>query len=211
MLTNVIFIFYGISLTVPELISWKHSFKNLNEELEIAEKKKQALNSLLGAGKISQPTFSLFSHEIDDAMTTIEKQRQALLEKMTSKMIELDEQVRTLEILMANLEIQHVTGEVDDTTYDREADLLTNGLESARKELEAVKDAAYQVSNLAPVAKEEEQNLEPESVVTGEGKEPSATETVPEPDGNPVQTIQCAQTNENQNDASSNGEQSQTQ
>jgi len=38
---------------VLNLISWKHSFNRLNEEFEMAKKKKQALDNLFETGRIS--------------------------------------------------------------------------------------------------------------------------------------------------------------
>lgn len=63
------------------LISWKHSFKRLNEEYEISKKKKHALDNLLSAGKISRQTYEVFNEEISGAIAEIEKQQKALLEK----------------------------------------------------------------------------------------------------------------------------------
>lgn len=129
-----------------KLISWKHSFRRLNEEYEIAKKKKQALDSLLGNGRISQSTHEMFDKEIADAIAEIERQKRDLLEKMNSKVRELESQIKTLEVLVANYEIQHVTGEVDEEVYQREISLLSVGLDTARKELEAVKEALNQLS-----------------------------------------------------------------
>lgn len=132
---------------MQKLISWKHSFRRLNEEYELAKKKRHALGNLLGTGKISESTHSLFDREIEDAMAEIENQRKALLEKMASKTMELEEQIRTLEVLFAKFEIQHVTGEVDEQIYQRETDLLSMGLENTRQELDAVQEAVSQLSN----------------------------------------------------------------
>lgn len=145
---------------MQKLISWKLSFRRLNEEYELANKKKQALGNLLSNGKISQSTCSLFNREIDDAMTEIENQRKALLEKMASKTMELEEQIKTLEILLANFEIQHVTGEIDEQIYQRETDLLSMGLETARQELDAVEEAVNQLSNSAMIGQQE---IEPQT------------------------------------------------
>jgi len=140
---------------VQELISWKLSFRRLNEEYELAKKKKKALDNLLSCGKISQSTHSLFNREIDDAMAEIENQRKALLDKMASKTTELEEQIKTLEILLANFEIQHVTGEIEEQIYQRETDLLSMGLETTRQELDAVQEAANQLSNSDVMAQQE--------------------------------------------------------
>lgn len=133
--------------TVLELISWKHSFRRLGEEFEAAKKKKQALDSLLATGRISQSTYDAFSNEIDEAMVEIEKEQQALQQKMRVKMTELETQTKTLEMFLANFEIQHVTGELNDEVYRRQVDLLSMGIESSRLELDAVKEAVDQLSN----------------------------------------------------------------
>jgi hypothetical protein len=128
------------------MISWKHSFEELNEEHEMTKKKKQALDNLLNTGRISQSTHELFSMEIAEAVTDIERRQKALLQKMNSKMVELEEQIKTLEILLANFEVQHVIGEVDEETYQREINVLSMGLETSRLELNSIKEAADQLA-----------------------------------------------------------------
>ena len=132
---------------VLNLISWKHSFKRLNEETEIAKKKKQALDNLLNNGRISQSTYELFNEEMDKAIAEIERQQKALLEEMNSKMEEFEKQIKTLEILLANFEIQHVTGEVDEEIYQRQVGVLATGLETAKHELDIVRDAVTQLTS----------------------------------------------------------------
>jgi len=155
MLTNVISSFAPINATVPKLISWKHSFKRLNEEYEIAKKKKQALDNLYETGRISQSTRDSFNNEILAAITEIEKQQQDLFAKMQLKTQELESQIKTLETIFANYEIQHVVGEIDEEIYQREINLLATGLETSKHELDIIKEAANQlcppVSVSAPV------------------------------------------------------------
>jgi hypothetical protein len=136
---------------VRRLITWKHSFRKLSEENEMAKKKKQALDNLLSSGRISQSTYESINTEISEAIAEIEKQQHALLEKMNSKMAELEGQIKTLEMLLANSEIQHVAGELEDEAYQREINLLLMGLDAARHELNAVKDAVSQLSTIAQV------------------------------------------------------------
>jgi len=133
---------------VLKLISWKHSFKKLNEENEMTKKKKQALDNLLNTGRISQSTYDLFNSEIDEAITEIERQQKALLKKMNSKMEDLEAQIKTLEMLLANFEIQHVTGEVEEEVYQHEMDILSMGIESAKHELDVVREAVNQLSSV---------------------------------------------------------------
>lgn len=130
----------------------------------MARKKRQALDNLLSVGRISQSTHGIFNKEIDDAISEIEKQQKALLEKMAAKVVELEGQVKTLEILLANFEIRHVTGEIDDEAYQRESDLFASGLDAAKHELEEVKEAADQLAT-GEFTVEEEIEQQPEENV----------------------------------------------
>jgi hypothetical protein len=152
--------------TVLKLISWKHSFKKLAEENEMAKKKREALDNLLNADRISQSTYDLFNSEIDEAIAEVERQQKALLEKMNFKMGELEEQVKTLEMLLANFEIQHVTGEVDEEVYQREMGVLSMGIDTAKQELDSVREAVNQLSSGKQISSTEvvvEQKMEPQS------------------------------------------------
>ena len=159
-----------------KLISWKHSFESLAEEFEMTKKKKEALHNLLDAGKISQPTYDSFNEKIDEAVAEIERRQRALLEKMNSKAGELEDHTKTLEMLLADFEIKHVTGEIDEEVYQREINLLSTGLEVARQELDTAKEAIDQLSSNLPVA--------PTDIVTPEEVELQTTESVeaPEPE-----------------------------
>ena len=141
-----------------KLISWKYTFKRLNEEYEIANKKKQALDKLFESGKISQSTRDSFTNDINAAIVQIEKQQKELIENMQLKTQELENQIKTLEILLANYEIQHVVGEIDEQIYQQEINLLTTGLETTRNELNVIKQSANQLcsppSIQAPAAPE---------------------------------------------------------
>lgn len=105
------------------------------------------MNSLLESGRISQPTYELFENEMNEAIAEIERQRKALLDKMAVKARELEEQIKTLEKLLANFEIQYVGGEIEDEIYQREIALLSMGLESTRQELNAIKETIKKLTN----------------------------------------------------------------
>ncbi len=96
------FLFCDRSYGALKVISWKYTFKRLNEEYEIANKKKQALDNLYETGKISAATRDSFTGDIAAAIAEIEKQRKELAERMQSKTPELEGQLKTLEMLLAN-------------------------------------------------------------------------------------------------------------
>ena len=111
------------------MVSWEQSFNRLNEEYEVAKKKKQALDNLLNTGRISPTTYETFNKEIDETITEIERQQKALLDRMKTKMVDLEQHINMLEMLYAKFEIQHVTGEIEEEIYQRETSLLSTGLE----------------------------------------------------------------------------------
>ena len=155
MLTNVNSYYRHRCVWCLKVITWKSSFNRLNEEYGIAKKKKQALDNLYEKGRISQSTHDSFNTEIDAAIMEIERQQKDLVQKMQGKTEELHSHIKTLEILLANYEIQYVAGEIDDNTYQLEINLLGNGLEAAKHELDTVQDAVNQLcgsSTPAPVA-----------------------------------------------------------
>ncbi len=128
MLRNVICCFALKVFGALKLISWKYTFKRLNEEYEIAKKKQQALDNLYSSGRISQSTRDSFNIEISAAIVAIEKQQKELVAGMQSKTQDLENQLKTLETLLASYEIQHVAGEIDEDIYQREISLLSTGL-----------------------------------------------------------------------------------
>jgi len=163
------------------LISWKNSFKRLNEEYETAKKKKEALDNLLNSGRISQSTFDLFNIEINEGIAELERQQKALLDKMSSKMRGLEEQIKTLEMLFANFEIQHVTGEVDEEVYQREITPLSMGLETAKQELDAIKEAMNQLSSDTQIPATNvvaQPEIEPQPSEVSQAEAETAKETV---------------------------------
>ncbi len=155
------------------MISWEYSFEKISKDLELAKKKKQALDDLFGTGKISQSTYDSFNKGLTDTITEIETHRKALAEKMTSKITELEQQVNTLEMFLANAEILYAAGEIDEELHTRESNAFTQGLEATKQELEVIKEV---VANLMPEKMELTLPLAPGEIVEA----PSAEEVIEE-------------------------------
>jgi hypothetical protein len=180
----------------------------------MAKKKKQALDNLLNTGRISQSTYDLFNNEIDEAVAEIERQQKGLLEKMNSKMEELEEQIKTLEMLLANFEIQHVTGEVDEEVYQREMGILSMGIETAKQELDTVREAVNQLSSGMQISSTEvvvEQKMEPQSAET-EVSEPKVEVVEEKLSESPVEPVEVKEVNsfQAQQETSQSAEESQS-
>jgi len=122
------------------LISWKYSFEKISKDLELARKKKQALDDLFNSGKISASTYESLDKELTDSISEIEAHQKNLANKMTSKIAELEEQIGTLEVFLANSEIQYAAGEIDEDLHANESGAFTLGLEAVKQQLNAIKE-----------------------------------------------------------------------
>lgn len=138
-------------------------------------KKKQALDNLFKTGRISEATHASFENDINAILMEIEKQQKDLSVKMQSKMQELETQIKTLETLLANYELQHVIGEIDEESYQQEITLLSTGLETAKRELDAIKDAINQLDSPKSVS----ESLPTEAVETTQPAPAEAKTDIP--------------------------------
>jgi len=128
------------------MISWKYSLEKINGELELAKKKREALDKLRGENKVSQLTYDSFSNEIAEAIAEIEAKQSTLVEKLKAKVSELEQQMKTLEYLLVNSEIRHVSEEIEEEAYVREHNVLALGLETTRQELDEIKEAIFSLT-----------------------------------------------------------------
>lgn len=123
------------SYSVFGLSLWKNSFEMVSRELELVKKRKQALHELLATATISQLTYETLSDELTDGLSYLESYRKSLIEKMKATASDVETQVSTLELFLANLEIHHAAGETEDESYSQQNDAITLGLEAAKNEL----------------------------------------------------------------------------
>jgi hypothetical protein len=123
------------------MISWKYSFETAVKELGMVKKKKQALDGLLNSGKISPSTYEHLNKEIVNAIAAIEADQKALAERMTARANELEKQIKSLEMFLADLEIHRAAGEIDEQTYGHQSNAISLGLEATKQELNDIKEA----------------------------------------------------------------------
>ena len=127
------------------MVTWKESFGRISTELDLTERKKQALENLHSAGRVSQFAFECLNKELTDETEEIETRRKALAEKMTGKLNELEEQRMALEMFLANTEMAYAAGEISDEIHAKESSALDFGLEATKQELSWIKDAIVQL------------------------------------------------------------------
>ncbi len=127
------------------MVTWKESFDRISVELGMTDRKKQALENLHIGGRVSQFAFECLNKELADETAEIETRRKALVEKMTGKLNELEEQRMALEMFLANTEMAYAAGEISDEIHAKESSALDLGLEATKQELGWIKDAIVQL------------------------------------------------------------------
>jgi len=174
------------------------------QELDLIGKKKQALDRLLASERISKSTFEYLEKKLTEETVNLEAQLKSLSDSMTARAQDLEQKIRQLEISLANLEMCHVTGQIDDKTYGIHNATILLGLEAAKQELGNVKDSllnalsgAVTIEELRKPEKEEVAPVEipkaeePEEVQ--EAEERTIFETPAAECSQPCETVESAE------------------
>ncbi len=156
------------------MISWKDSFEKINNELDLTRKKQNTLEELHSNDRISQHTYENLNKTLTTEIEQIEARRKELAEKMTSKLNELERQIGTLEMFLANVEMSYAAGEITEELHTQEVSALNFGLEATKNELSFIKEAIMQL-----VPKETQAELTT-TIETAETVEATPTETAME-------------------------------
>jgi hypothetical protein len=123
------------------LALWKYSFEVASKELELVIKKKQALDNLFNLSKISESTFNYLNNDLNDAITEAETHQKNLADRIAARATELENQLKSLELLLANSEIHYSAGEIGEELYTNQSNAITLGLEATQLELIDIKAA----------------------------------------------------------------------
>ena len=125
--------------------SWKLSYERTNRELELAEKKKQALDDLLAKGRMSQPTYDHLIKNLAENICQLENHLRSLGDKITNRADELKRQLTFIELFLASLEIRHISGEMDEGTYANHKGVFMRGFDATKAEMGQLEEALAKV------------------------------------------------------------------
>ncbi|MFQ6094874.1 MAG: CdvA-like protein, partial [Candidatus Bathyarchaeia archaeon] len=107
-------------------------------ELERARRKKQALESLLERGKISQTVYDRLIGEVKEEIAMIEKKTELQAHEAAKRVDELRNVIQILERHLINLEINFSAGEIDEEQFKREKEIYASGIKSLGMEMESL-------------------------------------------------------------------------
>jgi hypothetical protein len=127
------------------LSSWKNTFEVVHSELELANRKKQALDELLAKNRMSQPTYEHLVGGLNENIADLESHQKSLMQKMTERADELENQAELLKLFLATLEMRNIAKEIKQETYDENKQAFELGLKATEDELAEIKDTFTKV------------------------------------------------------------------
>ncbi|MBO3802741.1 MAG: CdvA-like protein, partial [Candidatus Brockarchaeota archaeon] len=129
--TEQLIIENGILILRPE---WKVNAEELRRDMEISKRRMSALQNLYAAGKVSARTYQELSEEYGKVLKCQEEERARLMRMLEGRNGELSRQIALLERLLADAEVQHITGEISEGEFKIAASSLKSGLDRALQE-----------------------------------------------------------------------------
>ncbi|MEM2344016.1 MAG: CdvA-like protein [Thermoproteota archaeon] len=123
------------------MFSWESDFEEAVKTINIYSKKIQTLKTLRESGKISEKTAEFLQKEFDNYVKTIEARKQTVLEKLETRLKEVQQQMEVIEKLIANNEIRFSAQEISEDRYTKIATALNYALEETRNEYESLREA----------------------------------------------------------------------
>jgi len=113
---------------------WKVDSEGLRREAEVSKRRMSALENLYSAGKVSARTYQELSEEYRKVLRSQEDDRQRLIYMLDNRNDELSRQIALLERLLADSEVQHITGELSENASKIAASSLKSGIDRALQE-----------------------------------------------------------------------------
>lgn len=128
------------------LSSWKSSFEKVRLELELAKRKKQALEELLAKNRMSRPTYEHLVKSLNENIVEFESHKKTLQQKMSERAEELKNQAELLKMFLATLEMKNIAKEIKSDIYEKNKQIFELGLEATENELAEINAALTKMS-----------------------------------------------------------------
>jgi hypothetical protein len=118
---------------------WRVEADELDRLYEVVAKRIQALEELYGSGEIEEEIYAELYKAHKSTLEELEERRRSLIEGLRAKISEKVEEIKELQMFLANNKILRASGEVDEYSYRISNDAIRRGLQrsiSEKKEME---------------------------------------------------------------------------
>jgi hypothetical protein len=91
--------------------------EEISRELDLLSRRDRALIELRASGDIDELTYSRLKDQYGQAKDELLKKSEIVIDKLTKRVKQLDEQIKTVQSLIANNKMQYTSGEINENVY----------------------------------------------------------------------------------------------
>ena len=161
--------------------------ETISEQLPTMRKKKKILDKLAEGKVIPSGIHESLSREFEKSLNGMKDEAQAILEDADKQVKALDEQLKTLQLARAYLEIEHGVGTVKDEVYQLSVMSILREVKNAQQ----TKLSLLKMKDKVSEALQEEKETKPEPLEETKEEDAKAPEDKPEPAAQPKEGRQA--------------------
>ncbi|MGD6810377.1 MAG: CdvA-like protein [Candidatus Bathyarchaeia archaeon] len=124
--------FNGTEITFVSKI--KSQANMLCDQIPLLWRKDQAVKDLNDKHKIAPDLFQELHNSFEGVLNQLKKDGQVIIDESAVEIARCEEEIKSLSYAIANLELEHEIGQVDETTYQTAFSLLQDSLKRASTE-----------------------------------------------------------------------------
>ena len=119
---------------------WEFEANNLKQQYDLISRRTRALDELYRNGSLDKAIYEELRSQHISTIDELEEQKQILIESLRTRGEKLENQIRELEIFLANCKMQHSSGEIDSSSYDLSYEAVDNGFKKVLSEKSYLKE-----------------------------------------------------------------------
>ncbi|OGD53532.1 hypothetical protein A3K80_07135 [Candidatus Bathyarchaeota archaeon RBG_13_38_9] len=99
------------------LQDWIVEAEEISRELDLLRRRDRALIELRASGDIDESTYDRLKDQYGQAKDELLKRSETVIDKLAERVKQLDDQIKTVQSLMANNKMQYTSGEINENVY----------------------------------------------------------------------------------------------
>jgi chromosome segregation ATPase len=175
------------------LQDWIVEAEEISKELDLLRRRDRALIELRASGDIDELTYERFKDQYGQAKDDLLKRSETVIDKLAERVKQLDDQIKTVQSLIANNKMQYTSGEINENVYC----IANEFIQSALKRFNLERDEILGKINVLISSRDSAEETIQQQY---EEKEPPATENVESISAAPEKVdVKPIEVNENSN------------
>ncbi len=99
------------------LQDWIVEAEEISRELDLLRRRDRALIELRASGDIDELTYSRLKDQYEEAKDELLERSETVIDKLAERVKQLDDQIKTVQSLIANNKMQYTSGEINENVY----------------------------------------------------------------------------------------------